>query len=59
MKYNLYCFLFGHKWYVETDKFEMFNGKEYKRTCRVISNWCTNCGLTKKEAGISINPSEE
>lgn len=45
---KLWCFLFGHDFRTMDDVFKQGG-------CMVVtkpSNWCRNCGLTKKEVGI-------
>lgn len=49
MKYSIFCFLFGHKWY--TTKYSNLP-PEVEFTTQP-ADWCPGCGLTKKEAGIN------
>lgn len=46
MKYSIWCFLFGHR----------FIGQKHDggKTYDVFPvDWCSRCGLSKKEAGIT------
>jgi hypothetical protein len=49
MKYSLWCFLFGHKWWQWVHDGEV-DGIDYWDDVEVDK--CQRCGLPKKEAGI-------
>lgn len=64
MKYSIYCYLFGHKWYTKQREYTpayldavrkgliaVTVPQDYTYTKHPIPV-CDNCGLSKKEVGI-------
>lgn len=49
MKIKLWCKILGHTFIARRDEF--MDGEHWTKYYRI--NFCTHCGLTKEEAGIT------